>query len=233
MSIGDYGQKERKNNRRYQYGSKSLQIAWDALFHKGANYGFEITSEVLIKLLSKAELFTNDSLREIIDAYVKSCEETSQYPWRYYYVKYKAYRDFLTKILEEFAGNEQLVNEIRQAPEVYTEFPFSFFASGKEDSEMFAALRGKVSAGKAEKLLPSDSRQRVWINGKADLVIIRPDGTVRILDYKSDINNGLSGSDFADIINRRYGGQMELYRYVCAKLFNTPVEKITGEFYLI
>ena len=40
-------------------------------------------------------------------------------------------------------------------------------------------------------------------------------------------------SDFADIINRRYGGQMELYRYVCAKLFNTPVEKITGEFYLI
>ena len=92
MSIGDYGQKERKNNRRYQYGSKSLQIAWDALFHKGANYGFEITSEVLIKLLSKAELFTNDSLREIIDAYVKSCEETSQYPWRYYYVKYKAFR---------------------------------------------------------------------------------------------------------------------------------------------
>ena len=38
---------------------------------------------------------------------------------------------------------------------------------------------------------------------------------------------------FADIINRRYGGQMELYRYVCAKLFNIPVEKITGEFYLI
>lgn len=56
---------------------------------------------------------------------------------------------------------------------------------------------------------------------------------VYFLDYKSDINNGLSGSDFADIINRRYGGQMELYRYVCAKLFNTPVEKITGEFYLI
>ncbi|SDL59331.1 hypothetical protein SAMN04487833_12358 [Sarcina sp. DSM 11001] len=54
---------------------------------------------------------------------------------------------------------------------------------------------------------------------------------VYFLDYKSDLNNGLSGSDFAEIINRRYGGQMELYRYVCAKLFNTPVEKITGEFY--
>ena len=38
---------------------------------------------------------------------------------------------------------------------------------------------------------------------------------VCFLDYKSDINNGLSGSDFADIINRRYGGQMELYRYSC------------------
>ena len=169
----------------------------------------------------------------VLQALMESGDELEDAFGTAYNAKAKEYRDFLTKILEEFAGNEQLVNEIRQAPEVYTEFPFSFFTSGKEDSEMFAALRGKVSAGKAEKLLPSDPRQRVWINGKADLVIIRPDGTVRILDYKSDINNGLSGSDFADIINRRYGGQMELYRYVCAKLFNTPVEKITGEFYLI
>ena len=94
MSLGDYGQKERKTsrNQRYQYGSKSLQIAWDTLFHKGANSGFDNTSDVLIKLLSKAELFTNDSLKEIIDAYIKSCEESSQYPWRYYYVKYNVFR---------------------------------------------------------------------------------------------------------------------------------------------
>ena len=76
-----------------QYGSKSLQIAWDALFHKGANYSL-ITSEVLIKLLSKRSFYK--VVREIIDAYVKSEDQSSQ---RYYYVKYKAYRDFLTKIL--------------------------------------------------------------------------------------------------------------------------------------
>ena len=56
---------------------------------------------------------------------------------------------------------------------------------------------------------------------------------IHILDYKSDKNDGLTEADFADVINRRYGGQMELYRYVCAKLFNTPVEQVAGDFYLI
>lgn len=69
-----------------------MQIAWDGLFHKSANMGFEKTSNVLIKLLEKAEIFTNDILKEMIDIFIDSCEKSGLYPWRYYYVKYETFR---------------------------------------------------------------------------------------------------------------------------------------------
>ena len=91
MSIGDYGQLER-NKWRHQYASKSMQIAWDELFHRSANTGFEVTQGILVELLSKANLFSNELLQNIIDEFIETCEEESLYPWRYYYVKYSAFR---------------------------------------------------------------------------------------------------------------------------------------------
>ncbi len=91
MSIGDYGQQER-NKWRYQYGSKNMQIAWDSLFHRSANSGFENTSRILIELLSKAETFTNDILKGLVDGFIASCEEAKLYSLRYYYVKYNVFR---------------------------------------------------------------------------------------------------------------------------------------------
>lgn len=91
MSIGNYGQQER-NKWRYQYASKGMQIAWNELFHKSANIGFENTRTILLELLSRAESFTNEFLMQIIAEFISSCEESSLYPWRYYYVKYKSFR---------------------------------------------------------------------------------------------------------------------------------------------
>lgn len=91
MATGDYGQQER-NRWRYQYGSKSIQLAWDELFHKSANSGFENTRDVLLSLLSRAETFTNEILQGIADEFIASCEESGIYPWRYYYVKYDVFR---------------------------------------------------------------------------------------------------------------------------------------------
>ncbi len=91
MSIGDYGQQER-NKWRWQYASKSMQIAWDELFHRSGNSGFEKTKDCLIKLLSTAKTFTNESLAEIRDIFISSCESSALYPWRYYYVKYNSFR---------------------------------------------------------------------------------------------------------------------------------------------
>ena len=50
MSIGNYGQMER-NKRTYQFASKGMQIAWDELFHRSANSGFENTKNILVTLL--------------------------------------------------------------------------------------------------------------------------------------------------------------------------------------
>ena len=91
MSIGNYGQQER-NKWRYQYASKNMQVAWDELFHKSGNSGFENTKEVLVQLLSKAESFTNETLKQIAEDYIAECEGNSIYPWRYYYVKYDEFR---------------------------------------------------------------------------------------------------------------------------------------------
>ena len=91
MSIGDYGQQER-NKWRWQYASKGMQIAWDELFHKSANTGFDKTKDILLQLLSKSESFTNESLMEIRDRFISSCESSGLFPWRYYYVKYDAFR---------------------------------------------------------------------------------------------------------------------------------------------
>lgn len=90
MSIDDYGQRDRYGWK-YQYGSR-WQVAWDQLFHRSASSGFEKTSKVLVELLSRAETFSNDTLSHISNEFLASCEESSRYPWRYYYVKYDVFR---------------------------------------------------------------------------------------------------------------------------------------------
>lgn len=90
MAIGDYGQMER-NKSRYQYGS-IYRFAWEELFHKSANSGFDNTKNILIKLLSTNEGFTNEILKKIADDYLLDCENNNLYPFRYYYIKYREYR---------------------------------------------------------------------------------------------------------------------------------------------
>ena len=91
MSIENYAQIER-NGWRYQVGSKSMKYAWDNLFHKSANSGFEKTKAILVKLLESSSDFTDDILQQKIDTFINNCETKKLYPFEYYYVKYSAYR---------------------------------------------------------------------------------------------------------------------------------------------
>lgn len=91
MAIGNYGQQER-NKWRYQFASRGMLYAWNELFHKSANAGFDNTKRVLIELLSSSETFTDADLQTVIDTFTSSCEEEKVYPWRYYYVKYSVFR---------------------------------------------------------------------------------------------------------------------------------------------
>lgn len=90
MAIGDYGQAER-NKWRYQYGSTS-QYAWNELFHKSANAGFDNTKNILVSLLATNQEFSDEILQKIADGYVRECEKNNSYPLRYYYIKYHEYR---------------------------------------------------------------------------------------------------------------------------------------------
>lgn len=91
MSIGDYSQQER-NGWRFQVGSKSIQEAWENLFHRSANKNYENTSTVLNQLLESHESFSDEILDDISEEFVKDCETQSIFPWTYYYVKYPAFR---------------------------------------------------------------------------------------------------------------------------------------------
>lgn len=91
MTFGNYGQQER-NNWRYQFASKSMQLAWDELFHMSANKGFDNTKAILIALLESNSTFDSSVLDSIISSYTEKCESASTYPWPYYYVKYSVFR---------------------------------------------------------------------------------------------------------------------------------------------
>ena len=93
MTMGNYSQRER-NNWRYQLGTKNTRVlkAWQDLFHKSANYEYDRTKVTLKALLDKADTFTNDVLKQIVDEYITACETNSLFDIRYYYVKYPCFR---------------------------------------------------------------------------------------------------------------------------------------------
>lgn len=93
FTIGDYKQKER-NGWRYQLGSSMNDgFAWKTLFHKSENLsGFENTKNILGRLLSLNSSFTDDGLTCLISEYIVDCENKKEYPWIFYYTKYKVFR---------------------------------------------------------------------------------------------------------------------------------------------
>lgn len=91
MALGAYPQRER-NGWRYQFGSRSHDSAWDALFHKSTNEGFEETRRILNMLLDRSDGFSSEMLSEIADEYVAHCKQEARFGFRYYYIAYNCFR---------------------------------------------------------------------------------------------------------------------------------------------
>ncbi len=93
LTIGDYKQKER-NGWRYQLGSYMKDgFAWKTLFHQNETMsGFDKTKEVLCNLLKLTDNFTDVYLKTLIDDYMKKCENSKEFQWTYYYIKYDVFR---------------------------------------------------------------------------------------------------------------------------------------------
>ncbi len=118
------------------------------------------------------------------------------------------YRSFLTEILEAFARwayDKRLFTDDSVA-EVHTEYPFSFYEEQME-------LKGEVGP--------------VWMNGTADLMIRYQDGSIAILDYKSDRDDYLTEEEFEISLQERYAGQLQMYRYAVARLHGISQEQVS------
>lgn len=136
MTIGNYGQQER-NKWRYQFASKSMQLAWDELFHKSANAGFENTKEILAKLLETNQVFTNSTLDAIISAYIAQCETNGVYPWAYYYVKYPVFRPgFYGKLSNNEAEKKPYMYSVMQTKTQWSQNTYMPYLKEADDAHL-------------------------------------------------------------------------------------------------
>lgn len=87
LSIGDYALLV---NNRFQIGSGSADFdsSWRAIFST-SQQGIAPKRDILLALLSQSQHFTNDVLQSVIDRYL---DETREYDWRHYLIKYDAMR---------------------------------------------------------------------------------------------------------------------------------------------
>lgn len=92
MATGDYSQKEKSYHSQYQLGSSAEFGSWRTLFHHGSNEDYERTKSVLHELLTDHAHFSDEVLDDIADKFLAECEKSQSYDWRYYYVKYPAFR---------------------------------------------------------------------------------------------------------------------------------------------
>ena len=91
MSCGMYAQQEK--GWRHQLGCKATNAKpWRTLFHKSSNKGFDITKNVLAQVLDTSSPITDVYLSTLANDYVASCESTSVFDIRYYYIKYALFR---------------------------------------------------------------------------------------------------------------------------------------------
>lgn len=136
MSISNYGQQER-NKWRYQVASKGMLYAWNELFHKSANAGFEQTSDILIQLLSTNETFTDNILRNIVDEFISKCETDKEYPWRYYYVKYPEFRPgAFGKISNSHAAEQPYMFSVMQTKSQWSSNTYMPYLKAADDSHL-------------------------------------------------------------------------------------------------
>lgn len=89
LTFGEYSRVE--HGWRYSFGVNNEQ-SWKMLFHKSSADGFENTKDCLVKLLNASEKFNNDILDSIINKYINDCELNRVYDYRYYFIKYDAFR---------------------------------------------------------------------------------------------------------------------------------------------
>lgn len=138
LSLGDYSQ--RKNTLVIALGSGNEDTirdnAWHALFHPTEKTaGFGNTKVILHRLLNLINETSEESaLIEVIEDYQSWCAQQNQYDWKYYYIKYSAFRPFR---YGKYAVVEGLPYEM-----------VALWASQKESTKSYQCFLGEIEESK-------------------------------------------------------------------------------------
>ena len=120
--------------------------------------------------------------------------------------------------LRFMADPDSVFRKIIRGAKLYPEIPF-MISAGKGRDELYDQLKEIVNI---------QNEERIEVTGKIDLVLEDPDGTLRILDYKTDcmlpVDHG-STEAFHERLERQYGRQMDIYKAVLRHLTGKPVKK--------
>ncbi len=115
------------------------------------------------------------------------------------------YKEFLTRLLQAFVQWAYEEKLLREAKQVYTELPFSFY----------------------EENIPGMEAGPVWMNGTADLIIQKADDSFQVLDYKSDNDYYVTEEEYAAYLRANYEGQISMYKYAVHRLFQVKESKVS------
>lgn len=129
------------------------------------------------------------------------------------------YAEELTGVMNWFVNEKSFTDMLRNSAEIFTELSFSYCTSAEEADEMLNEL------SKYKKKLDVGS-MNIWVNGIADLVIKGKDGSITVIDYKSDIDKRKDPERFSKLLTARYEGQLTLYRYAMGKIFGVAPDAV-------
>lgn len=87
LTCGDYGYQIKKSWH-YQYATKRSET-WMSLMHRSSNHFLDQTRVIFKQLLDKCDVVTSEKLNQIIENYLKECEDKNEYTFNYYFIKYK------------------------------------------------------------------------------------------------------------------------------------------------
>lgn len=129
--------------------------------------------------------------------------------------KPKEFFEYLKPKMVDYFG--KVVTPIMDnAEEIYPEYTFSFYLDDTERKEFLDRFEPFFKDSKGE---ISVSNETIWVNGQADLVVKLKNGNIKVYDYKSDAMNGKPQVNFEASMDKKYAGQLALYKYAIGKAF--------------
>lgn len=93
LTFGDYSRVSGHDGWQKTLGSGGKSNdSWEFLFHNSSAARMDETRSVLTALLSSSQTFNDGILKQIIDNFLEHAEKDSCFDWRYYFIKYNAFR---------------------------------------------------------------------------------------------------------------------------------------------